>query len=83
MKILYEDKHIMNTCFLNYGDRVRAIIRVYDLPGTDDPGIIHAEPGDEGVVVHTQEGLWPTVTFDKTGTSTCVTTEEVEKICST
>ncbi len=63
--------------FLQMGQRVRAITRVYDLPGNEDQGPIHAERGEEGVVVHVQKGLWPTVTFDRTGTSTCVTDEEV------
>ncbi len=62
------------------GMRVRAKCRVYDLPGNVDPGIIHAETGDEGVVVHTQSGCFPTVTFDRTQTSTCVTENEVELI---
>ena len=64
--------------FLQLGQRVRARIRVYDLPGNPDPGPIHAEPGEEGVVVHVQKGCWPTVTFNRTGTSTCVVPAEVE-----
>lgn len=63
--------------FLTMGQRVRAITRVYDLPGNDDQGPVHAEVGEWGEVVHVQEGMWPTVTFDRTGTSTCVTDEEV------
>ena len=59
---------------------MRARIRVYDLPGNEDQGPIHAEIGEEGAVVHTEEGYWPTVTFDRTGTSTMVTSTEVEKI---
>lgn len=66
--------------FLKLGDRVRAKRRVFDLPGKDNPGPIHAEPGEEGVVVHTEFGSWPTVRFDKTNTATCVTDSEVEKI---
>lgn len=66
--------------FLREGQRVRAKIRVYDLPGNPDPGPIHAEPGEEGVVVFVEKGFWPTVTFDRTRTSTCVTDEEVEAI---
>ncbi len=59
------------------GVRVRAKVRVYDLPGNADPGPVRAEPGDLGTVVHTERGVWPTVTFDRTGTSTCVTPDEV------
>lgn len=69
--------------FLKLDQRVRAIIRVYDLPtkdGQGDQGPIHAEPGEEGVVVHVEKGYWPTVTFDRTGTSTCVTDIEVEAL---
>jgi hypothetical protein len=65
--------------FLEEGQRVRAKVDVYDLPGTPEPGPIHATPGELGTVVHTEPGFWPTVTFDRTGTSTCVTPEEVEK----
>jgi len=66
--------------FLKEGQRVRAKIRVYDLPGNPDPGPIAAEPGEEGVVVFVEKGFWPTVTFDRTGWSTCVTDAEVEAI---
>jgi adenylosuccinate synthase len=63
--------------FLTMGQRVRAITRVYDLPGNEDQGPIHAEEGEWGTVVDVQHGTWPTVTFDRTGTSTCVTDAEV------
>lgn len=66
--------------FLNVGDRVRAKVRVYDLPGNPDPGPIKAEAGEEGSCVHTEPGYWPTVKFDRTGGSTCVTSDEVEKV---
>lgn len=66
--------------FLQLGQRCRARVVVYDLPGTPDPGPIHALPGEEGVVVHTQAGSWPTVTFDRTGSSTCVTDQEVDPL---
>lgn len=69
--------------FLKLGQRVRAKGRVYDLPtldGQGDQGMVHAEPGEEGVAVHVQVGCWPTVTFDRTGTSTCVTDSEVEAL---
>lgn len=65
--------------FLQEGQRVRAKVRVFDLPGQPDPGPIHAEPGELGMVVHTEPGFWPTVRFDRTGTATCVTPQEVEK----
>ena len=68
----------MNTNFLSDGDRVRAKVTVYDLPPSKD--MKHADPGDTGVVVHTEPGVWPTVQFTKTGTMTCVTPDEVEKI---
>ncbi|HVE14330.1 MAG TPA: hypothetical protein VNI01_13100 [Elusimicrobiota bacterium] len=66
--------------FAKMGDRVRAKVRVYDLPGNPDPGPIHAEPGEMGTVVHTEEGFWPTARFDRTGTATCVTSDEVEVV---
>jgi hypothetical protein len=66
--------------FLKEGQRVRALIRVYDLPGNDDQGPIRAEPGEEGVVEFVEEGYWPTVRFDRTGCATCVTDEEVEAL---
>lgn len=73
--------------FLWLGQRVRAKVDIYDLPGNTDPhwhngtaGPVHAEPGETGTVVHVEKDFWPTVTFDKTGTSTCVTDGEVEPI---
>lgn len=69
------------------GDLVRAKKTVYDLPGVKfdaatyhaiRPDHIHAEAGDEGVVVHAQPGVYPTVTFNVTGTSTMANDEEVE-----
>jgi len=69
-----------NTGFVVEGDRVVAITTVYDLPGTPDQGMIHAYEGEEGIVVHTETGYWPTVTFDRTGTSTMVTDFEVERV---
>ena len=68
----------MDLNFLNVGDKVRAKIRVWDLPGNPDPGPIRAEPGEEGVCIWTQEGHFPAVKF--TGGITDVTPEEVEKI---
>jgi len=72
----------MNSDFMQMpvGTRVRAKTTVYDLPGEADMGPIHAEAGDEGTVVHTQSGLFPTVRFDRTGGATCVTEFEVEQI---
>lgn len=67
--------------WLKLGDRVKAIRRVYDLPGNADQGPIHAEEDEYGTVVHVQVGCWPTVQFDRTRTSTCVTDFEVE-LCS-
>lgn len=73
------------------GERVKARIRIYDLPGRDfgppdamtlarypRARTIHAEPGEEGVIVHAEEGTWPTATFDRTGTSTMITDAEAE-----
>lgn len=65
--------------FLEEGTRVRAKMRIYDLPGTADPGPIRAESGDLGTVEHVEEGVLPTVRFDRTGGATCVTHEEVEE----
>ena len=62
--------------FLRLGQRVRAKITVEEEgPGTDS--FVHAVPGEEGVCVGVDEGFWPTVRFDRTGTATCVTDEEV------
>lgn len=72
--------------FLKLGQRVRAKLVVYDLPGKLDPagapdtGPIHAHPGDLGTVVHIERGFWPTVEFDKTQSRTDVTDFEVEPI---
>lgn len=75
------------------GDRIRAKIRVYDLPGENfgppdaevkakwpQADTIHAEPGEEGVVVYTEPGVFPTATFIRTGTSTMVCDHEAELI---
>lgn len=71
--------------FLKMGQRVRAKFRIWDTPQKtiDDPrgwGWVSAEAGEVGTVVHVQDGLWPTVQFDDTGCSTCVTDFEVEPI---
>lgn len=68
--------------FLKLGQRVRAKVRVWDTPDDDMAkwGRLHAEKGDTGTVVHVQKGCWPTVTFDRSGTSTCVTDFEVEPV---
>lgn len=66
------------TQFLELGDIVVARTRVYDLPGQPDPGLIHAEAGEEGMVVHTEPGCWPTVRFTRTKTATMVTDQEVK-----
>lgn len=69
--------------FLKLDQRVRAKVRVYDLPtldGQGDQGPVHAEPGEEGVVVHVEKGYWPTVRFDRTRTASCVTDFEVEAL---
>lgn len=66
--------------FLKLGDRVVARFRIFDLPQSTlnaDWGPVHAEAFEEGVVVHVQEGHWPTVRFNRTGTATCVTPFEV------
>ena len=68
------------TQFLEMGDTVRAVIDVWDLGrkiGPDERPI--ACIGDIGDVVHTQEGLWPTVKFRWSGRSSCVTDFEVVK----
>lgn len=68
-----------NTNFLQEGDKVIALVEVYDLP--NQANNLHcASPGDTGIVVHAQEGHWPTVRFERTGYSTCVTDREVEKV---
>ena len=69
-----------NVNFAAEGNLVRAKITVYDLPGNKDPGVIHAEPGELGIVVHKEEGDWPTIKFFRTGTYTMATDEEVEVI---
>lgn len=82
--------------FLKEGDRVKARVRVTEsgdsigdpaLPffakegsPKTNPGYVHAELGEEGVVVHVEPNCWPTVRFDRTKTSTTVTDLEVEKI---
>lgn len=63
--------------FLKLDQKVRAITTVFDLPGNVDQGPIHANVGEIGVVIHVEDGFWPTVRFDRTGTSTCVTSFEV------
>ena len=70
----------LQSSFLKEGQRVRAKIDVYDLPETPKPGPLHATSGELGTVVHTEPGFWPTVRFDRSGTATCVTHEEVEKV---
>lgn len=63
------------------GVRVRAIVQsIHDLPGEPDPGPLAAQLGDEGTVVHAQNGIFPTVRFDRTRYATCVTHLEVEVI---
>ena len=67
--------------FLTMGQKVRAKFRVWDLPNdkSDDWGWVSAEPGEEGEVVHVQDGYWPTVRF-ASGKATCVTDFEVEPL---
>lgn len=52
------------------GDRVQAVALVWDLPGRDDPGPLHAVPGDHGTVEHVERWSWPTVRFDMTRSAT-------------
>ncbi len=69
--------------FLKLGQRVRAKFRIFDLPGRvedKDWGWVSAEAGEEGTVVHQEEGSWPTVRFDVTGAATCVFDHEVEPL---
>ena len=69
--------------FLREGQRVRAKIRVWDCPQDSlekNWGWVSALPGELGTVEHSQPGCWPTVRFDETGCSTCVTDLEVEPI---
>jgi len=75
------------------GDRVQAKIRVYDLPGENFgpphprtvakygafAAHIHAEPGELGIVAD-RDGERVTVTFDRTGTTSDVVSEEVEHV---
>lgn len=70
--------------FLKIAQRVRAKLRVFDLPNVLNPdsdwGPVHAEIGELGTVIHLQEGHWPAVRFDRTGTITDVTDFEVEPL---
>lgn len=70
--------------FLKKGQRVKAKFRIFDNPNNSQNwGLVHAEAGEEGTVVHVEQGLWPTVTFDRTGTTTNVTDFEVEPLKET
>lgn len=66
--------------FLRVGDKVRARIRIWDLPwqSEDDWGPVVAEATEEGVCVHVQNGCWPAVQFANRLSD--VTDFEVEKI---
>jgi hypothetical protein len=45
-----------------------------------DPGWIHAQPGDIGVVVHVDRTrMIPTIKFERTGTATIVGPHEISK----
>lgn len=68
--------------FLKVGQKVKAKIRIFDLPtaGRGDWGPVHAMAGETGVVVHVEPGCWPTVRFDRTQTMTGVTDLEVEPV---
>lgn len=59
--------------------RVRAKFRIFDSPGheTDDWGWVSAENGEMGTVVYVDDDGTPTVRFDDTGCSTCVSNHEV------
>lgn len=75
------------------GDRVQAIIKVYDLPGKDfgpphpraiakygaSAAHVHALPGELGTVVNRDDEI-VTVTFDRTGTTSDVVQEEVTHV---
>lgn len=65
--------------FLRVGQRVKALIKVWD-GGPDSGDFLHAEAGELGTVVHVEPGFWPTVRFDRSGTSTCVSDFEVEPV---
>lgn len=63
--------------------RVRARFRIFDCPGheTDDWGWVSAEKGEMGTVVYIdKEDGTPTVCFDNTGCSTCVSNHEVDLV---
>ena len=60
--------------FIMQGDRVRAKVTIFGNNGTI------ADPGDEGVCIGKGSVFWPAVKFDKSGMTTDVTPQEVEKI---
>lgn len=70
--------------FLRLGQKVQAKFRIFYLPhkSENDWGWVSAEAGEQGEVVHVQDGYWPTVRFEKTGCATCVTDLEVVALCS-
>lgn len=57
--------------FLKMGQKVRAKIQIWDLPGEEDPGPLVAEIGDIGIVVHVERSCWPTVRFSKRSSDVC------------
>jgi hypothetical protein len=68
--------------FLTEGDRVEALVQISEtFPGASVPHI-HAEPGDLGECEFTEPGVYPTVRFERTGTASAVTPEEVRKVAS-
>jgi hypothetical protein len=71
------------------GDRVRATQTIteggWNSPGSPDckfpeENYIHAEAGDVGEVEYVDDEGWPTVRFDRKGTATIVSAEEIELI---
>lgn len=64
---------------LPLGTRVRALCNIWENPSCSAwPYLLYAETGDEGVVVHAQNGLFPTVRFDRTNEVTVVGPGEVK-----
>lgn len=81
IELVLEQLPIEQVSFFSEGTRVRAKLPIFDPPSEKAPmGVIYAEPGDEGVVVHSGRNVWPTVRFDKTERATIVTDEDVEEL---
>lgn len=66
--------------FLKLGQRVKAKVSIAEERNDMQYDIFHARPDELGTVIHVEKGFWPTVKFDRTSTSTCVTPLEVEPV---